>query len=186
MASVYRVETTGKWRARVRRPSAPVQSKNFSTKVDAEAWARGVEAQVERGLWHPGSEAETTTLAAAIDKYAVRSHAGLLDKLEPSYLLRVPQSADARADAPRGLLKLAGRKIGKIDRAGLLKILADAPVLGVQVLDKPKEASILRQLQTDMLAKRSLATIHSSDVAAMRASGGRTPRNSPTVTVLSG
>ena len=42
---------------------------SFRLRADAEAWARKVEGEQERGTWRDGAEAERTTLREAIDRY---------------------------------------------------------------------------------------------------------------------
>jgi tRNA A37 methylthiotransferase MiaB len=39
------------WRVRVRRRGYPVQSRTFDTKARADAWARSVEGEMDRGLF---------------------------------------------------------------------------------------------------------------------------------------
>jgi len=168
MASVYKVESTGKWRARVRRPGAAKQSKNFLTKADAEAWARGVERDIERGLWHPNGEAETTTLGTAVDRYALGLHIRYLDKLDNAYVFDVPRSGKSAERVTPAVRRLEGKKVGNVPRTEVLKALSTAPILGVSVLGKPREASILRQLKADTLARRALASIHEADIATLR------------------
>jgi Site-specific recombinase XerD len=53
----------------VRKKGYPSQSKTFRTKRDAEAWARLTESAMERGLWQNQSDADSTTLADALDRY---------------------------------------------------------------------------------------------------------------------
>jgi integrase len=57
------------WQARVRRKGYPVQVKTFNTRADAEAWARQVESEIDRGVFVSRTEAESTTLAEALDRY---------------------------------------------------------------------------------------------------------------------
>ncbi|WP_028536000.1 integrase [Paludibacterium yongneupense] len=57
------------WRARVRKKGYPEQSRTFSTKADAEKWARIVESEIERGVFVNRSIAESTTLEEALDRY---------------------------------------------------------------------------------------------------------------------
>lgn len=59
----------GRWQAKVRRLGHPDQSKTFAKKSDAEAWARKVESELERGVWRDTAEAERTTLAEALERY---------------------------------------------------------------------------------------------------------------------
>ncbi|MBU2858176.1 MAG: site-specific integrase [Acidithiobacillus ferrooxidans] len=57
------------WQAIVRKKGYPSQTKTFRTKRDAEAWARLTESAMERGLWQNQSDADSTTLADALDRY---------------------------------------------------------------------------------------------------------------------
>jgi len=57
------------WQARVRRRGYPVQIKTFNTRADAEAWARQVESEIDRGVFVSRVEAESTTLAEALARY---------------------------------------------------------------------------------------------------------------------
>ena len=68
MATITRRES-GRWQAKVRRHGVAL-SETFSTRGDAEAWARRMESEVERGLWRDSTEAERTTLAEALERYA--------------------------------------------------------------------------------------------------------------------
>lgn len=57
------------WQARIRRKGWPVQVKTFNTKSDAQAWARQVESEMDKGMWISRSEAESTTLVEALHRY---------------------------------------------------------------------------------------------------------------------
>lgn len=57
------------WQARVRRKGYPVQIKTFNTRSEAEAWARQVESEIDRGVFVSRTEAESTTLCEALDRY---------------------------------------------------------------------------------------------------------------------
>ncbi|MFX1695860.1 hypothetical protein [Paraburkholderia sp. A1RO-1] len=57
------------WEAQVRRRGYPAQSKTFTTKVEAEAWANMIESEMSRGVWVSRSEAEATTLYEALKRY---------------------------------------------------------------------------------------------------------------------
>ena len=47
----------------------PLQSKTFNTKVEAEAWSRQIEGEMDRGVFISRKEAENTTLSEALDRY---------------------------------------------------------------------------------------------------------------------
>ncbi|SCX48645.1 site-specific integrase [Variovorax sp. EL159] len=57
------------WRAQIRRNGYPLQSRTFDTKPEAQAWARSVESDMDRGTYRDNREAESTTLAEALDRY---------------------------------------------------------------------------------------------------------------------
>ena len=58
------------WRALIRRKGFPSVSKTFERKVDAEAWAREIESEMDRGIFVSRKEAESTTLKEALERYA--------------------------------------------------------------------------------------------------------------------
>ena len=57
------------WQAHVRRRGWPAQTRTFSKKSDAEAWAAEIEAEMHRGVFAPRTEGEQTTLCEAIERY---------------------------------------------------------------------------------------------------------------------
>ena len=58
------------WRAQVRRRGYQPQHKTFDTRVEADAWARGTESEMDRGIFVSRAEAERTTLAEALERYS--------------------------------------------------------------------------------------------------------------------
>ncbi len=67
--ATFEQRASGWWQAKIRRRGLPVQSKTFERKTDAEAWARDIENQIDRGIFVSRSEAENTTLADALIRY---------------------------------------------------------------------------------------------------------------------
>lgn len=59
------------WHVQIRRRGHPTQTKTFNTKSDAEAWARMIESEMDRGVFLSRSEAERVTVAEIIDRYLV-------------------------------------------------------------------------------------------------------------------
>jgi integrase len=57
------------WRAQVRRDGYPHQNRTFDTKVQAQAWARDVENEMDRGVFRSRHESENTTLYEALERY---------------------------------------------------------------------------------------------------------------------
>lgn len=69
MASIR--SRNGKWQARVRRHGHPPIEKSFHTRTDAEKWARGVESEIDRGLYIDRTEAERILFTGILDRYAI-------------------------------------------------------------------------------------------------------------------
>lgn len=76
MAKPKRLES-GKWFIRVRRKGAPDQSRAFDSKILAEKWARGLEADFDAGRTGIGIPARET-VGALIDRYTLE-----VGKLKP-------------------------------------------------------------------------------------------------------
>ncbi len=57
------------WQARIRRRGHPTVTRSFTTRRDAEKWARSIETAMDRGYYSSGSEAQRTTLAEVIARY---------------------------------------------------------------------------------------------------------------------
>ena len=57
------------WEAQIRRKGYPAQSKTFETKSDAQAWARMIESEIDRGIFVSRVEAERTAFHQLIDRY---------------------------------------------------------------------------------------------------------------------
>lgn len=68
MASIRKLPS-GKWNVRVIRKGYAVQTKSFTTRTDAERWARTIESEMDRGVFVCRDEAEATTLAEALERY---------------------------------------------------------------------------------------------------------------------
>jgi len=57
------------WQAKIRRKGYPVQSKTFEMKFQAEAWARQIESDMDKGNFIARTEAENTTLSECLERY---------------------------------------------------------------------------------------------------------------------
>jgi integrase len=67
--ATFQKRANGKWQARIRRDGQNPISKTFTTKSDAEKWARAQEREMDRGAFLPTDAAERTTVAAALARY---------------------------------------------------------------------------------------------------------------------
>lgn len=82
------IQTPGGWRAQVRRVGRKSISKTHPTKAEARAWARQIEADLDRGDYRPHS---ALTLATLIEEYRqLRETAGreIADTSSEHYVLR--------------------------------------------------------------------------------------------------
>lgn len=57
------------WHVQIRRKGYPTQTRTLNTRSDAEAWARGVESEMDRGVFRCTAEAEQTALNEVLDRY---------------------------------------------------------------------------------------------------------------------
>ncbi|KVF71611.1 integrase [Burkholderia sp. FL-7-2-10-S1-D7] len=67
MATVSKRENG--WICQVRKKGYPATSKKFATKIEALAWGRMIESEMDRGLFASRDDAERTTLADLLDRY---------------------------------------------------------------------------------------------------------------------
>lgn len=58
------------WRAYIRRQGYPHQNCSFDTRAEAEAWARRVESEMDRGAFVDRTEAEITSFGDLLKRYA--------------------------------------------------------------------------------------------------------------------
>jgi integrase len=63
-------DCNGVWQAQIRKHGHHVPSKTFTKKSDADAWARKVESEIERGVFLDLTEAQQTSIAGALGRYA--------------------------------------------------------------------------------------------------------------------
>lgn len=62
---------SNQWQARVRRTGYPDETRSFTTRQDAEKWARSVESDIDKGQFVNVSEAKRKTLGDLIGRYLV-------------------------------------------------------------------------------------------------------------------
>lgn len=128
----FRKRESGLWQATVRMTGYPSKSKTFERKIDAEIWARKIEADIDRGIFQNSSDAEKATLADMIDRFkneyapfhyrkredkkeAWRFQLARLDTLLGKYSLA---AIDNKIVGVYRDLRLAGNKQMKMDAVG--------------------------------------------------------------------
>lgn len=113
------------WEAQVRRRGYPAQSKTFTTKAQAEAWANMIESEMSRGVWVSRSEAEATTLYEALTRYEEEVSLSKKGAAQESSVLRICKAVDL---AKRPLATIRSADIVKL-RDEWLKLYKPATVL---------------------------------------------------------
>ncbi|MDR1988235.1 MAG: tyrosine-type recombinase/integrase [Candidatus Peribacteria bacterium] len=101
------------WEVRIRRKGHPVTCKTFETRSDAERWAREIESEMDRGIYISRSEAESTTLAEALDRY-IEEHIPRLSQTNTSKYLAV--ALKKRAMASKSLATIRSKDIADFVR----------------------------------------------------------------------
>ncbi len=103
MASIIKIG--GRWRALIRRKGHPAHCKTFPTKALAEAWARRIESEIDRGrAVSPDSIAgRTVTVADLIDAYReLRDQSRPIDdKSSEHYMLKALRAGLGDQDVQR-------------------------------------------------------------------------------------
>lgn len=74
--ATFQARKNGSITAKVRRHGV-TKSETFATRTDAEAWARKIESEIERGRWHDATESERTTISELVSEYRLRVLPGL-------------------------------------------------------------------------------------------------------------
>ena len=78
---------SGWYQAKVRRTGFPVQSKTFQRKSDAEAWARKIETEIDRGDFIDKSTAESKNFREILERY--RNEVSPLNKGSAVEVIRI-------------------------------------------------------------------------------------------------
>jgi hypothetical protein len=97
MATIRKLR--GRWQAQMRRRGIPPRAKSFNKRIDAERWARDLEAEADRSGWVADTRvAEKTTLGELLGRYANEVRGGLRDS---TYQLNcaLPHSASDAGEA---------------------------------------------------------------------------------------
>lgn len=114
MASIDKLPS-GRWRARIRRKDNRPLTRTFEHQADAAAFARKIESEQERGVWHDNLIADGTSLSVALDDYEKKVTPGKKSAKGEVSILNI-----IRADAkPLGLLDKPLSRIDGGDLAGL-------------------------------------------------------------------
>lgn len=113
------------WEAQVRRRGYPAQSKTFTSKAEADAWANMIESEMSRGVWVSRSEAEATTLHEALKRYEEEVSFSKRGVAQEISILNAYKAIDL---ARRPLATIRGADIAKV-RDDWLKDYKPATVL---------------------------------------------------------
>ena len=101
------------WQAHIRRRGYPAQVRTFDAKAEAEAWAATIESEIARGTFISRAEAEGTTLAEALGRYAVEVSSKKKSGTRESSTIRAWQESVL---GPRALASIRGKDIAQAVR----------------------------------------------------------------------
>lgn len=87
MATI-REKGPSQYHVQIRRKGFPAQSKTFPTRRDAEDWAKVVESEMIRGVFIDRTEAESTTLKMALERYQTEITASKKGKKQEAVRIR--------------------------------------------------------------------------------------------------
>lgn len=89
------------WRVQIRRRNHSPQFKAFSTRAEAEAWARQIESEMDRGAFVSRAEAERTPIADLLDRYEREITPGKRSARAEIYRLKMLKDALGRLPIAR-------------------------------------------------------------------------------------
>ena len=114
MATIVRRDS-GHWKAVIRLPRFGVRlkAKTFRLRADAEAWARKLESEIQRGAWKDNTAAERCTLRDALDRYETEVTPGKLSAYSEASVLRIIR-ADAGPLLDRSLPRIDGAELASL------------------------------------------------------------------------
>lgn len=98
------------WHVQIRRKGFPGQTKTLNTRAEAEAWARQIENEMDRGIFVSRAEAESTTLDDALDRYKREVSAGKKGCEQEKFRIKTWRENDL---ALRSLASLRGSDFAK-------------------------------------------------------------------------
>ena len=101
------------WQALVRRRGYPQQTSTFDTKAKAATWAASIESEMGRGTFVSRAEAEGTTLAEALGRYAVEVSSKKKSRAREASTIRSWQESVL---GPRALASIRGKDIAQAVR----------------------------------------------------------------------
>lgn len=116
------------WQVRISRKGFPPQVKTFNTRAEAEAWARQLESEMDRGVFVSRAEAEATTLREAFERYEREIVTAKKGAVQEGSIIRIWQTTD-----------LANRSIASIRSTDIAK-------LRDEWLKERQPATVLRRL----------------------------------------
>ncbi len=138
MATV--INRDGRWQCKIRRQGYPVKTRTFSLKAEAEAWARQIESQMDRGEWQDRRAAERTTVGEAVKTW------------QTSILSKLAKSTQASDNVRCGIIQK-----DEIAKVALAKV---SPLTIMDFIDRCDEAerSPATAFQYVMIISRTINT----------------------------
>ncbi len=171
------------WQARILRKGYPPQVKTFHTRAEAEAWARAVESEIDRGIFVSRAASEITTLQESLQRYEREITAAKRGGAQEGSTIRVWLATDL---AKRPMATIRSTDVAKL-RDEWLKERKPATVLrrlavlshlftiarqewGMEALQNP--VGLIRKPQPNNARTRRINTVDPRDKGAPASSVG--------------
>ena len=107
------------WQVQINRKGRERLARTFDTKADAEAWARHIEGEMDRGVFVSRKEAENTTLEEALDRYEREVTPNKKGAKQESMRMRIWKRSSL---ASRSLASIQGKDIATYRDARLKEV----------------------------------------------------------------
>lgn len=137
MASIKQRGENGGWEARIRKSGYPPLVKTFTSKRDAEGWAKKTEASMEQRTWLDHTEADTTTLADALQRYLTQIVSKKKGAVKESSLIKLWAGT-----------QLAGLTLARIRGADVAKLMDEWLAAGYAAATVVRRVAVLSNLFT--------------------------------------
>lgn len=118
-----------RWQVRIRRKGHPTETRSFTTRQDAEKWARALEADMDRGAYLPLGNAQRITLGELIERYLIEVTPTLKGAKEDTIRLRAMMrhtmcKLALMAITPTSIAKYRDERLLKVSQGTVIRELA--------------------------------------------------------------
>jgi len=185
----YRIN---QWQARVRRKGFPDETKSFTTRQDAEKWARSIESNMDKGLFVDTNEAQRNTLRDLIERYLIEVTPHMKGASDDTFRLKaimrkpIAQWSMANLSATR-IATFRDDRLKEVSAGTVIRELAYLSAIINHArrewnINVPNPVQMVRKPQSPQARARILSDIEISKLLhALEPVGRRSPWTKPSV-----